>query len=201
MKELKTLLKNECDMKIEDDVLDLFLSRAESVTVAPLKCFVEAGTYSPYMWIVKSGIIRVVDMNGDKERTIAFGLPGTVFTLKHSFVKGLPSYYELWSCCESELLRVSRKDFDDLMRASHRFAVWMFHLMMEELFYQEKKNSSVANGPAKDRFEALYRHRPEIIEKVQQKDIASYLGISPEYLCRLKRKLIGNHRKQKIAFN
>lgn len=189
MKELKALLKNECDMKIEDVVLDLFLSRAESVTIAPLKCFVEAGTYSPYMWIIKRGIVRVVDMNGDKERTIAFGLPGTVFTLKHSFVKGLPSYYELWTCCECELLRVSRKDFDTLMHESHKFAIWMFHLMMEELFYQEKKNSSVANGPAKDRFEALYRHRPEIIEKVQQKDIASYLGISPEYLCRLKRKL------------
>lgn len=190
MKELKALLKNECDLKIEDEVLDLFLSRTESVTVAPLKCFVEAGTFSPYMWIVKSGIVRVVDMNGDKERTIAFGLPGTVFTLKHSFVKGLPSYYELWSCCECEMLRVSRKDFDELMSASHRFAIWMFHLMMEELFFQEKKNSSVANGPAKDRFEALYRHRPEIIEKVQQKDIASYLGVSPEYLCRLKRKLV-----------
>ena len=110
MKELKALLKNECDMKIDDDVLDLFLSRAESVTVASMKCFVEAGTYSPYIWIIKSGIVRVVDMNGDKERTIAFGLPGTVFTLKHSFVKGLPSYYELWSCCECELLRVSRPD-------------------------------------------------------------------------------------------
>ena len=76
------------------------------------------------------------------------------------------------------------------MRDSHKFAIWMFHLMMEELFYQEKKNSSVANGPAKDRFETLYRHRPDIIEKVQQKDIASYLGGSPEYLCRFKRKLV-----------
>ncbi len=75
------------------------------------------------------------------------------------------------------------------MLNSHRFAIWMFHLVMEELFYQEKKNSSVANGLAKERFEALYRYRPEIIDKVQQKDIASYLGISPEYLCRLKSKI------------
>lgn len=59
MKELKALLKNECDMKVEDDVLDLFLSRAESVRVDPLRCIVEAGTYSPYMWIVKSGVDNV----------------------------------------------------------------------------------------------------------------------------------------------
>lgn len=189
MKELKALLKEECDLKIEDEVLDLLLSRTDRVFVASNKCIVESGAFSPYMWIVKNGIIKVVDMNGDKERVIAFGLPGTVFTLKHSFVKALPSYYELWSCCECELLRISRKDFDDLMHNSHRFAIWMFHLMMEELYYQEKKNSSVANGQAKERFEALFRHRPEIIEKVQQKDIASYLGVSPEYLCRLKRKI------------
>lgn len=189
MNDLKALLKKECDFKIEDDVLDLLLSRTESVLIPANKCFVEAGTYSPYMWIVKSGIVRVVDLNGDKERTIAFGLPGTVFTLKHSFVKGLPSYYELWTCCDSELLQISLKDFNALMLNSHRFAIWMFHLVMEELFYQEKKNSSVANGLAKERFEALYRYRPEIIDKVQQKDIASYLGISPEYLCRLKSKI------------
>lgn len=189
MTELKTLLKQECDLQIGDNVIDMFLSRAERVYVPSARCIVQSGSFSPYMWVVKSGIIRVVDMNGDKERTIAFGLPGTVFSLKHSFVKGLPSYYELWTCCESELLIISRKDFDELLRISHEFSIWMLHMSMEEMFYQEKKNSSVSNGHAKERFEALYRHRPEIIEKVQQKDIASYLGISPEYLCRLKQKI------------
>lgn len=192
MEKLKALLKLECGHRVADSVVELFLSRSKSIKIPAGKCFVEAGSFAPDVWVVKSGIIRVVDMNGDKERTIAFGLPGSVFTLKHSFVKHLPSYYELWTCCDTELLRVSRNDFDNLMRISHEFAIWMFHLMMEELFYQEKKNASVSNGHAKERFEALYRHRPEIVECVHQKHIASYLGVSPEYLCRLKRKIKKN---------
>jgi len=36
--------------------------------------------------------MRSADMDGDKERTLGFGTAGSIFTSKHSFVKGLPSY-------------------------------------------------------------------------------------------------------------
>lgn len=185
---LKELIKQECDKPIDDPALDSLLACAELVKASAGECLVEAGQYSPDVWIVKSGIIRLADMDGCRERTAAFGTPGTIFTLKHSFVRNLPSYYELWACCDSELLKVTRNDFEQLLVSNHQFAVWMFHYAMEELFYQEKKNSSVSNGTAIEKFKALSLHRPELIEKVQQKHLASYLGVSPEYLCRLKKK-------------
>ena len=69
---------------------------------------------------------------------------------------------------------------------SHEFAKWSLHIAQEELFYQERKNM-VINGNAKERFDAMIKNRPEIMRHVQQKIIASYLGITPQYLCRLKR--------------
>lgn len=193
MEQLKKLIKQECNSNISDEILDMLLARTEAVEARAGECLVDAGMYSPCVWIVKRGIIRLVDMDGGRERTAAFALPGTIFTLKHCYVKDLPSYYEMWGCTDCEMLRVSRDDFEELLLASHPFAVWMYHYLMEELFFQEKKNSSVANGPAIERFAALYRHRPEIIREVPQKHIASYLGISPEYLCRLKRRMSGRH--------
>lgn len=188
MDKLKELLKQECNCPIKDETLDMLLARAEILKVPAEECIVEAGEYASDVWIVKSGIIRLVDMDGNRERTVAFAMPGTLFMLKHSFVKDLNSYYEMKSCCETEILRISRNHFKEILNSSHDFAVWMFHYVMEELFYQEKKNSSVSNGYASERLKALFQNRPELLEKVQQKHLASYLGISPEYLCRLKRK-------------
>ena len=106
---------------------------------------------------------------------------------KHSFVKHLPSYYLVDACCESTLLAVKCDDFNQLVRECPDFAVWSLHLAWEELFYQEYKNVNVNNGTAKERYLALQKNRPEIIGRVYQKTIASYLGISPEYLCRLRK--------------
>ena len=192
MKELKELMKLECDYPVDDHTLDKLLEKAELIKVGPEECIVEAGQFAPDVWIVKKGIIRLVDMDGNRERTSSFALPGTLFMLKHSFVKDLPSYFEMWSCCETELLKVSRKHFKELLKTDLQFTVWMFHYVMEELFFQEKKHSSVSNGTASERFNAICRHRPDLMEKVKQKHLASYLGISPEYFCRLKRKIKKN---------
>lgn len=168
MNTLKALVRQECDYPVEENVLDMFLGSCEVIAARSGECIVEAGEYSPYIYVVKTGIIRLSDYDGDKERTFAFGLPGTIFVLKYSFVKGLPTYFSVYSCCDSVLLRLSKKDFDMMMKRSHEFAIWMFHCMMEELYFQEKKNSTVFNGLAKERFKALWIQRPEIIMKVSQ---------------------------------
>ena len=57
-----------------------------------------------------------------------------------------------------------------------------------ELFYQKQKNPAVQNGSARERYQNMFGDRPEIIEKVPQKIIASYLGVTPEYFSRLKKE-------------
>ena len=147
---------------------------------------INAGEYNDNVFVVESGIIRLSDMNGESERTLAFGLPGTMFVSKHSFVKGEPSYYQIDACCETSLMKIPAKHYWKMVKTHHDFAIWALHMAQEELFYQERKNM-VINGNAKDRFNAMLKNRPEIVRCVQQKIIASYLGITPQYLCRLKK--------------
>lgn len=192
METLKQLLKQECDFPISDRVLDLLLSRAETVNARRGERLIDMGQRSMWLWILKDGVIRLFDRNGEKERTYAFACPGSVFMSKHSFVMRLPTYYEMEACCPSVLLRVSRSDVDELLAAEHEFALWMLHLAWVELYYQEKKNSTVANGAAYERLQTIYRERPEIISQVKQKHIASYLGISVEYYTRLKKKFLSH---------
>ena len=187
MTSLKELLKRECSYEPADATLDRFLALAHTINLAQDEVLIHPGQNNSNVYVVKDGIVRFADMNGEKERTFAFATPGTVFMSKHSFVKHLPSYYLVDACCESTLLEVKCDDFNQLVRECPDFAVWSLHMAWEELFYQEYKNVNVNNGTAKERYLALQKNRPEIIGRVYQKTIASYLGISPEYLCRLRK--------------
>ena len=57
-----------------------------------------------------------------------------------------------------------------------------------QLYFYEMK-LCVIKGDARERFRSLIQNRPEILEKVPLNAIASYLGITPSYLSRLKKKL------------
>jgi hypothetical protein len=67
-------------------------------------------------------------------------------------------------------------------------------MSMSQLWFYEKKRT-VLNGYARERFESLMKNRPEIIEKVQAKIIASYIGITPQYLSTLKRQYMLKSKK------
>lgn len=189
MDELKDLLREELGFLPEGPGLDSLLNRGEWLHLPSKSIIIEAGKKNPDIYILRDGIIRLSDMDGDKERTFAFALPGTIIQSKHSFVMHLPSYYQMETCCPSTVLHISEKDFWESVNSDHKLAIYMLHYAYGELFYQEYKFCNIHNGTAKERFLAIYKDRPAIIEKVPQRVIASYLGITPEYYSQLKREI------------
>lgn len=184
--DLKTLLRQELGYLPES--IDMLLSRGRLRCYSRGSVVIECGKRTDDVFIIRSGIMRFVDMNGDRERTFAFALPGTVFFSKHSFVMQQPSYYQVEACCDVELLVISRDDFWHAAEQSHELALWLLRYAHGELFYQEYKNAAVHNGTAAERYRKMIADRPSIIEKVSQRIIASYLGVTPEYLSKLKRE-------------
>ncbi|MDE5790579.1 MAG: Crp/Fnr family transcriptional regulator [Muribaculaceae bacterium] len=191
---LKVLLKNELGYLPANDAIDLLIDFGQEVSYSRGDVMIGVGEMVPDVFIVESGIIRFVDMNGDRERTFGFALAGTVFMSKHSFVMDLPSYYQVEACCESEVLVIKRDAFRKAINESKDLALWMLDYAYGELFYQEHKNKAIHNGTAAERYRSIYADRPEILEKVPQKIIASYLGVTPEYLSKLKRESLKRPR-------
>lgn len=193
MEEMKRLLKEEVGFLPSGPGLDHLLMSAEWLRVAAKYVVIEMGKTCPDVYIIRDGIIRVWDFDGEKERTFGFGLPGTIFESKHSFVKHGPSYYQVETCCPSVILRIPEREFWNTVESDPTFAVFMLHNAYGELYSHEFKESTVNNGTARQRFEAMLKYRPVILEKVPQKIIASYLGITSEYFSVLKRKCLKGH--------
>lgn len=195
MEDLKKLLAAEADYKMEPETMERFLGLMdESLVLREGGVIVPYGKSDACVYVVRSGIIRAAYLDGEREMTFAFGLPGTVVTSYHSFYRREPSFFQLEACCDNTVvMRIQRDRFTELTRTSHDFAQWFMWVSVAQLWFYEIK-LAVVNGDANERFESLMKNRPEIIEKVASKTIASYIGITPQYLSKLKRRYLTGGR-------
>ena len=68
------------------------------------------------------------------------------------------------------------------------FCNWRLRLAYDQFYFTEMRNQ-VIKGDARQRYAALLQSRPEIVQKVTLKIIATYLGITPQYLSHLRNTL------------
>lgn len=192
IEKMKSLLLNEMGWLPEGDGIDRLIAMAETLDLKAKEILIHAGECKHDVYIVKEGILRYADMDGDKERTYVFALPGTVFTSFHSFFKDLPSYFQIDACCPASVYKIRRDDFWEIVKSDKSLMLWMLKYAHAELFYREYKMANIINGDAKERFLTILKDRPEIIRLVPQKIIASYLGVTPEYYSFIKRSVMKN---------
>lgn len=189
MNTVKELLLKECDYPLSGEVMDRFLESAEELHLKRNEILIMSGKVDANIYVVKEGIMRYSYMNGLREVTYAFSLPGTMIISMFSYYFHLPTFYQIEACCESTVVRITRQRYDTLTAQSHDFARWALQMAHGQLFFFEMKNS-VINGDAKERFLSPVKNRPEIMEKVPLKFVASYLGITQSYLSRLKKAIM-----------
>ncbi len=194
MDTLRKLLDAECSYRMKDETMDMFLGSMTEMKLKRSEPLIPYGKTDNNIYIIKEGILRVVYFDGFKEKTLAFGQAGTVAISYNSFVKGEQSFWKYEACCDSVIMKVAKTKWMELIKQSHDFAQWVISLSMEQLWGQEMK-SYMVNGDARERFESLMENRPEIVENVYSKIVASYVGVTPQYLSKLKRSFSLNKKK------
>ncbi|MDQ0061682.1 Crp/Fnr family transcriptional regulator [Paenibacillus harenae] len=93
-------------------------------------------------------------------------------------------------CLEDSVLVVGILDGERDMYNKYNQLESMTRLMVEQFFgqVQEEFASFIASTP-EERYKTLLRNRPHLIDRVPQHQLASYLGITPESLSRIKKRI------------
>jgi CRP-like cAMP-binding protein len=125
----------------------------------------------------------------DGERNVeAFWKTGQIMMSCNSFFEQVPSMEYIQLVKKSELLCISYTSvqdlFDSVPEANHIFRI----LMIRHYEHFRTRLHDVVRLPARKRFEKLLVNFPEIEQMVAQDAIASYLGITPQSMSRMKRK-------------
>jgi len=171
-------------------LINKLLSCAKEIRIKPGGIVVGYGATDTGIYIVKEGIIQLLYFKGDKEVTFGFAFPGTFMCSPQSVYMNQPAVIQIESCkTASTVLRISKEDFFSMMRESNEFALWMFDIAMGQFYTSELKMIQI-NGSAEERYRNLLRFRPDIASAISSNRMASYLGVTPSWLCKIRKKLL-----------
>ncbi|KQR72628.1 Crp/Fnr family transcriptional regulator [Pedobacter sp. Leaf176] len=140
---------------------------------------------------VSKGLLRTynIDEKGIEHMSI-FGWEGWWLSDFNSFLSGEPAVFNIDAIEESELLMLSRKDYEALTLAVPIMDRYFRILYQNSLVTKERRLMSTITHSAEERYLELSASNPKIIERIPQNLIASYLGIAPETLSRIKKNLL-----------
>ena len=151
---------------------------------------IREGQVSNNVSFVNKGLFRVYkDLNG-QEITKHFFFPLEYATEYVSFLTRQPSEIHVKAMEDSELIELH---YDKVQILYDHFPVWQKYgrLMAENLFLvlAERTHRLLYHTP-EENYLKLLQDRPDIIERMPQHYIASYLGIQPESLSRIRKRLM-----------
>lgn len=188
--DFRKALKAEGTFGPSDDLLDRIIDISRPVFLKSGEVLIGYGELNTDVYIVKDGILQLLYLDGEKEVTFGFAFPGTFLFSPHSFYMNRPAVMQIESCrISSTVMRISGTQFERLLEESHELALWMFNLAVGQIYTSELKVTYVS-GSAEERYRCLLKIRPDIVTSISMNRLASYLGITPSWMCKLRKKLL-----------
>ncbi|WP_343305771.1 Crp/Fnr family transcriptional regulator [Chitinophaga niabensis] len=150
-----------------------------------------AGKVPVYHNFIVSGFMRKFYINDKGEEvTVDLNNGPRFFTSYFPFVNQSISNEYLQCITDCELLRITKADADSSSKTSitqKDYTIRLFQQIQEE---DRQRMNDLATLTAEQRYVKLMKDSPAIIKNVPLKYIASYLGIKPESLSRIRREII-----------
>jgi CRP-like cAMP-binding protein len=152
----------------------------------------QEGDPSKYVAFVEKGILRsyTVDDKGG-EHIMQFAFEGWWIGDHYSFLTGEPSIYNIDALEDCELLLLSRSAEEEMMEKIPKFERFFRILLQNSLIAMQRRMVSSLSHNAEQKYKELVQSCPTIPERIPQHMMASYLGITPETLSRIRKHLAG----------
>jgi CRP-like cAMP-binding protein len=174
--------------KFENTEWDPFRHLFKRQEIAAKTILLEEGEVSKRAFYIQQGCLRVCFNNNGKDITFQFFLEGDVVSSIESFITNQPSLFTIESIEPCIIHSISKKDFQFVLDASaainQQFEKQTFRRLVS---YQKLFLSRIKDNPEK-RYNDLLKNSPEILQRIPQHFIASFLGITSVSLSRIRNR-------------
>lgn len=149
----------------------------------------EEGQRTKNSYFVLKGCIRKYYIVDSEEKTTAFYTEMEALT-PHCVVSQTPSQYYI-SCVEDTILTVSNTDMEAEINSKFPRFETLCRILSEELLVKQQIDfDEFKTSSPEQRYQNLLQKRPDLIQRVPQHQLASYLGIKPQSLSRLRARIL-----------
>lgn len=179
-------------IQLEEKEFAYFTSLLKEKRFRKKQFLLEEGEVCHYECFVNSGCLRQyhLDDNG-QEHIIQFAITDWWIGDQYSFLTGLPSHYFIDALEDSEVLLMEKSALEKLYSELPKFERFFRIAFQNSYVALQRRILANISETAEERYLNFSKNYPEIEQKVPQHQIASYLGIKPESLSRLRKQLAG----------
>jgi CRP-like cAMP-binding protein len=186
------LLKKYIDdrIKTDEETLQLVFSKFKPLKVKRNTFLLKEGDVCKYYYFVNKGCIRlmsITEVGQENTRYIAF--EGNFGTALPSLIDQKPAFEFIQAIENSELLVINREDFYDLVDNTRTFSFIYRRILELSFTTAQQRIYGFQGSEAIDKLRWLLNYQPFILTRLSNKIVASYLGVTPETLSRLKTQL------------
>ena len=151
------------------------------------------GDISKRSFIIEKGCLRVWFNNNGKDTTFQFFFENEGLSSLESFRKSIPGMFTIETIEPCVLLVLDKKDYESIMTSLNNDTIFLqetVNVLVERQLHYMKEFLSFIRDTPQQRYLNLLKEKPQIIQRVPQHYIASYLGITTVHLSRIKNKLL-----------
>ncbi|HRO74908.1 MAG TPA: Crp/Fnr family transcriptional regulator [Crocinitomicaceae bacterium] len=148
------------------------------------------GEHGNVVFKVLKGCLRsyVIDKSG-KEHILQFAPEDWLISDMDGMVNNKPSVIFIDAIEDSEVMLLTRSTFENIAELDQAFLVEQNIKLMRNLITANKRLIALMSASSEDRYTEFVETYPTLIQRIPLKFIASYLGMTPEYLSEVRRKL------------
>ena len=169
----------------------LFLSKTEVKTYKAKTIIVNAGEISQYSYFVNSGLLRSFNINDNiVEHVLSFACEGWWIGDMYSLLSQKPGNLFIEVLEDAQVVLLSKENQEILYQQIPKLERFFRILTENSLIAHQERLMDNLSLAAEERFEKFCKRYPTLIQKVPQKQIASYIGVTPEFFSKMKARLL-----------
>jgi CRP-like cAMP-binding protein len=176
--------------RLSDEDWKIFSSRLRHESVGRKSLLLKIGQVENHLSFLETGIIRYCIPREDKnDLTLAFGFGNSFVSAYQSFITRTPSVYQVETLTEVALWRLTHEDLRDIY-AQTTIGERIGRLTAERIYLEtSQREISLLNDTAEQRYLHLLSEQPRLIRNIPLKYLASYIGITPQALSRIRKRI------------
>lgn len=173
----------------EDELL--FLSKIETKHFKAKTIILNAGEICKYSYFVNSGLVRSFNVNDNiVEHVLSFACEGWWIGDMYSLLSQKPGNLFIEVLEDAEVVLLSKENQEQLYLEIPKLERFFRILTENSLVANQERLMDNLSLTAEERFEKFCKKYPTLIQKVPQKQIASYIGVTPEFFSKMKSKML-----------
>jgi len=178
-------------VKLSEDERNLIMTQLKPKKLRKRQYFLQEGDVCKYMGFIVKGATRMfaVDEKGH-EHILHFGLEDWWVGDYESFYLLTPSKYYVEALEEVDMILVTNEQLQELAGTIPAIAAMLDSSNKGAAIANSKRMHAAISLTAEERYEDLLRTHPHFFKRFPQNMIASYLGISPETLSRIRKMAV-----------